>query len=74
MAFDDVTLFEVHLNDARFGGETTEESEPEPASGRRLRLVAFVLLGVGAAVAARWLRRGTAPEVDLEDAEAIAVE
>ncbi|WP_255151548.1 hypothetical protein [Halorarius halobius] len=79
MAFDNVTFFELHLDDARFGGPSEESAEPaeeETARGARVPLGLLVLAGVGAAVVARRLRRGVSAEVDLEaaDVEAIAVE
>ncbi|WP_255198147.1 hypothetical protein [Halorarius litoreus] len=81
MAFDNVTFFELHLDGARFGSETAEsadepvEMEVDDGSGRRGFPIGFlVVLGIGAIVAARRMRRGKDIELDLEDAEAIAVE
>ena len=79
MAFDNVTFFELHLNDARFGGESAaeepDEPEMEPESGRRGPPIGLlVVLGIGAAVAARRMRREREAPLDFEDAEPIAVE
>jgi hypothetical protein len=81
MAFDNVTFFELHLDSPSFGGEQSpERAEPveveQEVPARRSRLVplGFLAVAVGAAVAARRMRRDADLEVDLEDAEPIPVE
>jgi hypothetical protein len=82
MAFDNVTFFELHLDSPDFGGgrpAEADEREPQMRQERSRRgpvlpIGFLLLLGVGAAVAARRMRRGDDLEIDLEDAEAIAVE
>lgn len=69
MAFENLTLFELHLENARIGpsfrGDDEEAEETEAASssggGRPVGrgVVALALLAVGAAVALRRLRGGS---------------
>lgn len=82
----DVTLFEVHLEDAEFnapfaGREAGDEaaagaSDAEPTeaskggSGRRLRPLLGLFALIGLAVVARYLRGGTATSTATEELEA----
>jgi len=80
-----VTLFEVHLEDAEFNApfagregaaDVAEAADEEPTegtssgSGRRLRPLFGLLALVGLAVAARYLRGGAASSAETEEVEA----
>lgn len=84
MAFENLTLFELHLEGTRFGPEFGSDEDEEAADhevesedesgGRRLGPVfGFLLLAVGVALAVRRFR-GRVEDEPSEDAEQISIE
>lgn len=82
MVFENLTLFELHFEDAQFGPRTMGESEEsaeiemaaeetEPSGGRRRYLPLVVVAVVVAAVAVRRYRgRGDEADIEIETTDA----
>lgn len=72
MAFENVTLFEIHLDDAKFGTNDQHEAPPEPAGGGSGagRAIALVLLSVALAVGATLAARALLGEGAADEREA----
>lgn len=86
MAFDDVTFFEVHLDDARFGRtderkddeSTSAEEDQQETTGRslpKLIVIGLILAGVATLIASRLLREEDADHAPIEiDSDAPEIE